>query len=313
MTFDQAVARALEHNPTVGEAAQAILRAQALLEQARAAFRPTLYAGGHGASSTPPAASTATSPSRGRSRPSTPRCRPRARRRELGREEPGRRPGPIASISAEERAQVALTAAQAYLAVIAAQRQREIALRNLDTARALDEYARARLEAGKGSRLNHVRSTQERARPRYGSSRPSCWCARPRRRWASPSSPTARSTRGDPVLQPARHRRRRVAAAAAGRAAVHGPAVGRRPRRARFLDDLGPDRERLFTPQYVNPKGGFEPARTWRAIFQLQIPIYDGTLGPAKRVQSPTARPPASASTPSSWRRAPSCGSPRTP
>ena len=56
---------------------------------------------------------------------------------------------------------MALTAAQAYLAVIAAERQREIALRNLDTARALDEYARARLEAGKGSRLNHVRSTQE--------------------------------------------------------------------------------------------------------------------------------------------------------
>jgi hypothetical protein len=59
----------------------------------------------------------------------------------------------IARISAQEtRRQVALTAAQSYLAVIAARRQREIALRNLDTARALEEYARARLEAGKGSR-----------------------------------------------------------------------------------------------------------------------------------------------------------------
>jgi outer membrane protein TolC len=39
----------------------------------------------------------------------------------------------------------------------------------------------------------------------------------------------------------------------------------------------------FFSPQYVTPRGGFEPARTWRALFQLQIPIYDGTLAPAKR------------------------------
>ena len=98
----------------------------------------------------------------------------------------------IARISAEEtRRQVALSAAQAYLAVIAAERQREIAVRNLDTARALDEYARTRLEAGQGSRLNHVRSAQELATAEGLVRSPSCSCARPRRPWASPSSPTA--------------------------------------------------------------------------------------------------------------------------
>ena len=40
-----------------------------------------------------------------------------------------------------------------------------------------------------------------------------------------------------------------------------------------------------FTPQYVTPAGFFEPAKTWRALFQLQIPIYDGTLGAAKRIR----------------------------
>ena len=40
-----------------------------------------------------------------------------------------------------------------------------------------------------------------------------------------------------------------------------------------------------FTPQYVTPAGFFEPAKTWRAFFQLQIPIYDGTIGATKRVQ----------------------------
>jgi len=49
--------------------------------------------------------------------------------------------------------------------------------------------------------------------------------------------------------------------------------------------DWFPTGNAFFTPQYVNPKGGFEPAGTWRAIFQLQIPIYDGTLGPTKRAR----------------------------
>jgi outer membrane protein TolC len=40
-----------------------------------------------------------------------------------------------------------------------------------------------------------------------------------------------------------------------------------------------------FTPQYVTPKGFFEPAKTWRAVFQLQIPIYDGTLGATRRIR----------------------------
>ena len=42
VTFDEAVRRALERNPTVGEAAQAILRAEALLDDARTVFHPSL-------------------------------------------------------------------------------------------------------------------------------------------------------------------------------------------------------------------------------------------------------------------------------
>ena len=37
----------------------------------------------------------------------------------------------------------------------------EIAIRNRETAAALEEFARIRLDAGQGSRLNHVRSSQE--------------------------------------------------------------------------------------------------------------------------------------------------------
>ena len=42
MTFEEAIRMALEKNPGVAEAAQAILQAEALLQQARTVYRPTL-------------------------------------------------------------------------------------------------------------------------------------------------------------------------------------------------------------------------------------------------------------------------------
>jgi outer membrane protein TolC len=39
-----------------------------------------------------------------------------------------------------------------------------------------------------------------------------------------------------------------------------------------------------FTPRYVTPAGLFEPSKSWRAFLSLEIPIFDGTLRPQKRV-----------------------------
>src|SRR5690349_13946067 len=44
VTFDEAVRRALERNPTIAEAATAVLRAEGLLQQARAATLPGVSA-----------------------------------------------------------------------------------------------------------------------------------------------------------------------------------------------------------------------------------------------------------------------------
>src|SRR4051794_3146008 len=44
LELDEAVRRALERNPTVAQAAEAILRAEGLLQQARAATRPNVSA-----------------------------------------------------------------------------------------------------------------------------------------------------------------------------------------------------------------------------------------------------------------------------
>jgi outer membrane protein TolC len=39
-----------------------------------------------------------------------------------------------------------------------------------------------------------------------------------------------------------------------------------------------------FTPRYVTPAGLFEPSKSWRAFFSLEIPVFDGTIQPRKRV-----------------------------
>jgi outer membrane protein TolC len=60
----------------------------------------------------------------------------------------------------ETRRQVGLAAALAYLQVIAFQRQVDVELRALETARAHLDYADRRLEGGVGSRLNQLRAAQ---------------------------------------------------------------------------------------------------------------------------------------------------------
>jgi outer membrane protein TolC len=182
---------------------------------------------------------------------------------------------------------VAISAAQAYLTVIAAERQVEIAVRNRDTARALEEYARTRLQAGQGSRLNHVRSVQQLA------------SAESLRQAAELAVSQAQEALGVIVF-------------ANGPAGANGePAFPPTPPPAddRWLD-ARPDVRLLkaelhaadrvvsdawknwlptvtasFTPSYVTPPGLFEPAKTWRAFFSLNVPIFDATLRPDKRVR----------------------------
>src|SRR5690606_12271548 len=62
--------------------------------------------------------------------------------------------------AAEVRRQVAMRAAQAYLAVIAGRRQLGVDARALEAARAHLDYATRRLEGGLGSRRNQVRAAQ---------------------------------------------------------------------------------------------------------------------------------------------------------
>jgi outer membrane protein TolC len=289
LTFDEAVARATSRNPSVAEAAQAILRAEALLSQARSVFLPLAYgnvsttvldaARGFSGNIVQPRVQTAFT--------ATASYQVLAAAGWAAKNQAADQAG-IARVSAEEtRRNVAISAAQAYLAVIAAERQVEITQRNRDTARALEEYARARLQAGQGSRLNHVRSVQQLA------------SAEGLRQLAELAVSRAQEALG-------------VIAFANGPVGANGePAfpptappgddswLAARPDVRLLTAELGaadrvvsdawknwlPTVTASFTPSYVTPAGLFEPSKTWRAFFSLNLPIFDATLRPDKRAR----------------------------
>jgi len=287
--FEDAVRRALDRNPTVGQATQAILRAGALLDEAKSVFHPELYgrvgttvldaARGFDGNITQPRTQSVFNATLSYAFLDAARW---AAKNQAGDQVA------IAKISAEDiRRQVAVTAAEAYLAVIATQRQVEIAVRNLETAGALEEYARARLQAGKGSRLNHVRAIQE-----LSAAEGRVQLAHLLLRRAQEALGVAvfaegpLDALGDPQLKPA-------VPPTSDDWLLSRPDVRLGTAQLQAADrvvsdawkDWLPTGVAAFTPQYVTPPGFFEPAKTWRLLFQLQVPIYDATLRPAKRVR----------------------------
>ena len=149
LSFEEAVARAVERNPSVGEASQAILQAKSLLDRTRTVFYPLVYgdvgtailddARGFNGSIVTPQTQTRFSATVSYALLDAVRWANRSQARDRVR---------TSQVAADQtRQQVAVAAASAYLAVIAAERQRDITERNLETARALEDYARARRTA----------------------------------------------------------------------------------------------------------------------------------------------------------------------
>jgi len=289
LTFDEAVARATSRNPTVAEAAQAILRADALLSQARSVFYP--FASGSVATTVLDAArgfsGSIVQPKVQTAFTATASYQVLAAAGWAAKNQAADRAA-IARVSAEEtRRNVATSAAQAYLAVIADERQVEIAVRNRDTARALEEYAKTRFEAGQGSRLNHVRSVQQLATAE--SLRQVAELAVSRAEEALgvivfASGPVGAN--GEPVFPPTP-----PPADDSWLAARPDVRLLRADLRAadRVVSDAWknwlPTVTASFAPSYVTPPGLFEPAKTWTAFFSLNVPIFDATLRPDKRVR----------------------------
>jgi HAE1 family hydrophobic/amphiphilic exporter-1 len=279
VTFEQAIARALDKNPTVAIAATNILRSEALLQQARSAVRPRLT--GNVTNTT----------------------------LDTGREFNGLTVQPqnqtlfglnaalpysaiawaqraqamdqveVARLSAiDTRRQVAIATASAYLEVIAQKRQVDVSMTAIDTARQQLDYNTRRREGGIGSRLNELRSAQVLASNeaivevfRFNVSR----AQEALGVLLAASGPVDEA--GEPAFEIPQianeaewlPNRPDVRVLAAERAANE-----------RILNDSSkdwwPTAALVFGPQYLTPSGLFQPSRTWSLGLQLSQPIYEG-------------------------------------
>ena len=275
--FPTALREAVEKNPTIGQAALAVTRADALVAQARSLMVPSAQlavtnttldsARGFAGGITQPQNQFAFS---GNVRYAVGGWIDVAQARDQRLV--------ATAASAEAKQGVAIAAAQAYLAVIASRRQVEVIDRSLATARAHYEYADRRFGAGVGSGLNRLRAGQlvtsaelqlegarlslRRAQEALGvalaSDGPVDAGAEPT--FDAPGvSDTASWTTVRPDL---------VTEAAIRRAAE------------RVVKDHWRDWAPLpvlsFDPQIVTPSGLFQPARTWRFTVSMVQPLFDG-------------------------------------
>lgn len=279
VTLDEAVRQALERNPGVRQAAVAILRAEALLQQARAAAGPAIAAavgatvldGRRGFDDLVAQPQVQALVSASVSYPVLAAARWAARAQAADQVRVAH------AAAAEARRQVAVATAAAYLAVIAEKRQAEVHERARETARAHFEYARTRREAGLGSRLNELRAAQE-----VATSEVLLEAARlaVRRAQEALGVLLAADRPVDAAAEPTFD----VPAPAAGetwlrdRADIRLFTAQREAAERVFRDSRAewwPTATASFEPQLLTPAGLFQPARTWRAVLQVAVPLFD--------------------------------------
>ncbi len=280
VTFEDAVRRAVTNNPTVQQAAAAVVRAEALLQQVRSLSRPAVDAQFSanvidpitrfsGASITPRTQTLTTgSLAVPLLTPVSWALRNQAADQIL-----------VSQRAADEaRKQVGVAAAQAYLAIIAQRRVVDLNERARDNAKAHYDYANQRYEGGIGSRLNALRAQQElsgdearveearlavrRAQEALGvlvaADHPVDAANEPD--FATPADATANIATRTDILQ----------------------LIARQMAAERVAGDAWKERlpsvTALFTPQILAPSGLFSNSRSWRASVIFAVPLFDSGL-----------------------------------
>jgi outer membrane protein len=163
VTLDQAVERALKNNPTVAQAAQGILRAEGLLQQARSGAMPFASARFNGVlNSTERRFDDVVTSPRTQGLLSAQIGVPLLAASTWAAAAQARDQVEIQYLSSVDvRTDIAVSTAQAYLAIIALKREVEVTQLAHETSLAHLDYARRRLEAGAGTRVNELRAGQE--------------------------------------------------------------------------------------------------------------------------------------------------------
>lgn len=279
--FDQAVARAVAANRSVAQAALAIDRAEALLQQARAATLPTVSA-------------TVSSVTLNREvgfddRVTQPRTQvtfgatasmpilapARWAATAQARDQVG-----VAELSAAEvRRQVGVAAAQAYLAVIAQRRQVEVTERSVETAREHLRYARSRREGGLGSRLNELRAEQVLATDEARLETARLAVVRAREALGVILGESGPVDAGQEPALDVPSAGATIEAAFEARPDLRWQRAIRDAAQRVFDDsirDILPTGTVSFAPQYVTPRGLFQPSQSWRLTFSVTQPVFEG-------------------------------------
>jgi multidrug efflux system outer membrane protein len=281
VTLDEAVQRALANNPTIAQVSQGVLRAEALLQQARAAVMPNVNAsysnvvineerGFSGVVAVPRSQSTFSAnfgvPVLAMSRwAATTQARDQIE---------------IANLStADVRTDIAVATAQAYLAIIAQKRQVEVSIRARETALAHLDYAQRRLAAGAGTRLNELRAGQEVATDEARLENAQLGVRRaqealgvlmvangPVDAAGEPAFDVANLMTDEPTWMATRPDIRLFAATE--RAAD-------RVWRDSFKDFF-PTGTASFDPQALSPASVFSSSRSWRFVVSFSQPVFDG-------------------------------------
>lgn len=275
--FQAAIREALEKNPTIGQAALAVTRAEAIVEQARSYTRPSVQV-----AFTNTTLDAARGFSGGVTQPQNQSVIAGNVRYELAgwlAVAQAKDQQLVATASSVEAKQgVAVAAAEAYLAIIAARRQVDVQERARATAQAHFEYADRRFTAGAGSALNRLRAQQaltsselqvESARLALDRGREALGVVLnadgPVDAGAEPAFDVPAATdeaswvaaRPDLLTQAAIRR-------AAERVVKD------------YWRDWAPIPTLSFDPQIVAPSGLFQPSRTWRFSINMVQPLFDG-------------------------------------
>lgn len=291
MSFKDAVARAVERNPSAQQAAAEILRANALLGQVRAAALPQVSAGvAAGMSHGSPLLGTTDSTSQNQFSATVTALAPLyapvqwALRVQLMDNKQ------VADLAAADvRRQVAVATAQAYLAVIARQRVLDANQRARDTAQAHYEYARQRLESGAGSRLNQLRAQQavssidvllEQTRADLYRAQEALGV------FVADDGPVAAGD--EPLLDVPPTLTSAIAAMTTERTDLR-LAAGREKAAERVVTDSWkdwlPTVSGLFQPQFVEPRTVFQPVWSWRLQVSANMPVFDAGSRREKRAE----------------------------
>jgi outer membrane protein TolC len=299
ITLAEAVRIALERNPTVSTAFEEIRRADAILEEARAAALPTLtgnatYTRLDNARVTPsvqdivtpqgivdvrtPSARTIPADQVGANLAlSLPLVAPRAW---VQWSHAGDNADVARASAADVRRVVAVAVARAYLAIVAEKRVIDAATRARDTDNAHYLYAHQRFVGGIGNRIDEVRADQQRQSDEAALEQDYANLVREREALGVLVGAGGALDAVEPNLR-APIDPDRAMHDAEHRSDVEASEMRRRAAARTVRDDwadYAPTLTGTFEPFYWNPSSVVQPTSGWEAILALSVPIYDGGL-----------------------------------